>query len=203
MTTSFLDTVKARRSWYALNKGLPVSQGRITEIVEQAIQAVPSSFNSQSNRVAVLFGPEHDKLWDIVTNILQARVSKDQWASTSQKTAGFKAAAGTILFFVDNEVVQNFASELPTYAEQFPVWAAQSDPMLQHTIWTALASEGLGLNLQHYNPLIDELVAATWSLSVNWHLTGQLVFGGRAGPSPKPAEQQPLDGKLKVFDGSA
>ncbi|KAJ0327183.1 hypothetical protein COL5a_005974 [Colletotrichum fioriniae] len=199
MTNSFLDTIAVRRSWYALEKTLTLDQGKIKSMVGHAMQSVPSSFNSQSNRAVVLFGSEHDKLWDIVTDVLKARVTPDQWISTSQKTAGFKAAAGTVLFFVDDEVVQGFASKFPTYADQFPVWAAQSDAMLQHTIWTALSAEGLGANLQHYNPLIDDLVAAAWSLPSDWRLTAQLVFGGRIGPSPAPGEQKPLDGKLKVF----
>lgn len=93
---SFLETVKARRSWYALDKNLPVSRERIESIVRDAIQTVPSAFNSQTNRVVILFGDEHDKLWDIVTGVLKARVSEDQWASTGQKMAGFKAAAGTV-----------------------------------------------------------------------------------------------------------
>ncbi|KXH49709.1 nitroreductase [Colletotrichum nymphaeae SA-01] len=199
MTTPFLDTVAARRSWYALGKDLALDQGKIKTMVGHAMQSVPSSFNSQSNRAVVLFGTEHDKLWDIVTNVLKARVTPDQWISTSQKTAGFKAAAGTVMFFVDDEVVQTFASKFPTYSDQFPVWAAQSDAMLQHTIWTALSAEELGANLQHYNPLIDELAAAAWSLPPSWRLTAQLVFGERIGPSPAPGEQKPLDDKLKVF----
>ncbi|KAK0371146.1 nitroreductase [Colletotrichum limetticola] len=169
MTTPFLDTIAARRSWYALGKHLTIDQGKMKAMVGHAIQSVPSSFNSQSSRAVVLFGSEHDKLWDIVTNVLKAQVTPDQWISTSQKTAGFKAAAGT------------------------------SNAMLQHTIWTALSAEGLGANQQHYNPLIDESVAAAWSLPPNWRRTAQLVFGERIGPSPAPGEQEPLNDKLKVF----
>lgn len=95
---SFLDTVKARRTWYALDKSLPISPEDITRIVEDAIQAVPSAFNSQSNRAVVLFDAEHDKLWDIVTEVLKARVSEDQWLATGDKMAGFRAAAGTVCY---------------------------------------------------------------------------------------------------------
>ncbi|KAK1515042.1 nitroreductase [Colletotrichum costaricense] len=169
MTTPFLDTIAARRSWYALGKHLTIVQGKVRAMVGHAMQSVASPFNSQSNRAVVLFGSEHDKLWDIVTNMLKAQVTTDQWVSTSQKTAGFKAAAGT------------------------------SNAMLQHTIWTALSAEGLGAHQQHYNPLIDELVAAAWFLPPYWRLTAQIVFGERVGPSPALGEQKPLDDKLKVF----
>jgi predicted oxidoreductase (fatty acid repression mutant protein) len=32
--------------------------------------------------------------------------------------------------------------------------------LTQANVWTALAQENIGANLQHYNPVIDEAVAA-------------------------------------------
>lgn len=98
VAASFLDAIKARRTRYALDKNLPISEDEITRIVQEAIQAVPSSFNSQTNRAVVLFGNEHDRLWDIVTEVLSARVSEAQRESMGEKTAGFKAAAGTVRY---------------------------------------------------------------------------------------------------------
>ncbi len=99
-SSSFLNILKVRRSYYALNKTLPTpatSSDHITEIVEEAIQVVPSAFNSQSNRAVLLFGDEHDRLWDIVADVLRGHhVSKDPWESTCQKIGGFKAASGTV-----------------------------------------------------------------------------------------------------------
>ena len=69
------------------------------------------------------------------------------------------------------------------YAEKFPVWATQSDAMHQFAIWTALEAEGLGCNLQHYNPLIDAKVAAEWNVPKDWELNAQLVFGTPAAPA--------------------
>lgn len=94
--TPFLDALNARRTYYALNKTLPISHDRITQIVEEAIQAVPSAFNSQSNRAVVLLGTEHDKLWDIVADVMKTHVSEDQWDYTSQRITGFRAASGTV-----------------------------------------------------------------------------------------------------------
>ena len=45
--------------------------------------------------------------------------------------------------------------KFPLYAENFPVWASQANGMLQFGIWSGLTDMGLGVNLQHYNPLID------------------------------------------------
>jgi len=62
------------------------------------------------------------------------------------------------------------------------------------TVWTALEAEGFGANLQHYNPLIDEKIAATWNIPQVWSLKGQLVFGkpaGKAGEKTfKPLEER-------------
>ena len=56
--------------------------------------------------------------------------------------------------------------------------------MHQFALWTALEAEGLGCNLQHYNPLIDQRVRETWGVDTDWELNAQLVFGkpeGKAG----------------------
>lgn len=123
MTNSFLDTIAVRRSWYALEKTLTLDQGKIKSMVGHAMQSVPSSFNSQSNRAVVLFGSEHDKLWDIVTDVLKARVTPDQWISTSQKTAGFKAAAGTVCLAISQPSI--FTSCLQT-SIPFNYWSNPS-----------------------------------------------------------------------------
>jgi uncharacterized protein len=87
---------------------------------------------------------------------------------------------------------------MPHQAANFPVWATQSDGMLQHAIWTSLATEGIGANLQHYNGLIDQELTVSFDLPSSWRLTAQLVFGGRVG-EPSQKTPKPLEGKLKVF----
>ncbi len=84
------------------------------------------------------------------------------------------------------------------YADKFPLWASQSDGMLQFAVWTALEAEGLGANLQHYNPLIDQRVAAEWSVPESWKLNAQLVIGGRAGEAG-PKDSLPFEQTYKVF----
>lgn len=72
-----------------------------------------------------------------------------------------------------------------------------SDGAHQISLWTALELEGLGANLQHYNPLIDEKVRAEWKIPADWELKAQLVFGtpkeGSGEPGPKtfkPVEER-------------
>ncbi|TDZ21438.1 putative nitroreductase HBN1 [Colletotrichum sidae] len=193
-----LDAVKARRTYYPLSKDLPISTARIDEIVQTALTHVPSSFNSQSNRVVVLHGAEHSKFWDIATGVLKAIVPAEQWESTAGRMAMFKGGAGTVLFFEDQDVVNAFQEKFAVYADRFPGWAAQSDGMLQFTIWTALEAEGLGANLQHYNPLVDQQVAAEWKVPANWKLNAQLVFGGKTGEAG-PKEFKPIEEIFKTY----
>jgi len=102
------------------------------------------------------------------------------------------------MFFEDQTVVEGMQAKFPSYADKFPIWATQSDAMLQFTLWTALEAEGLGANLQHYNPIIDEKVAAAWKLPATWKLNAQLVFGGKTAPAGEKTVM-PLEERYKVF----
>ncbi|SJM72387.1 nitroreductase family protein [Psychrobacter piechaudii] len=190
---------EARRSIYALNNQLPVDKDQVVALVEHAILHTPSSFNSQSTRLVVLFEEDHKKLWQITEDTLRKIVNDDEkFKSTEQKLNGFKAGAGTVLFFEDQNVVKNLQENFALYADRFPVWSEHTSAMHQYVIWTALASLDIGANLQHYNPVIDEEVAKTWNIDSNWKLTAQMVFGGieqKAGDK----EFAPIDSRLKVY----
>lgn len=188
-----------RRSIYALNDQLPVSKDEIVKMVEHAILHTPSAFNSQSTRIVVLFDKDHNKLWDLTEETLRDIVGdEEKFAPTKQKIGGFRAAAGTILFFEDQTVVKNLQEAAPLYADKFPIWAEHTSAMHQYVLWTALASIDVGANLQHYNPVIDNKVAETWGIDDHWDLTAQLVFGGIEQPAGDK-EFQPIDERMKVF----
>lgn len=196
---SLIALIKNRRTYYPLSKDLgAVTPARIQELVKETTLHTPSSFNSQSNRLLVLFGTEHDKLWDITSETLKTIVPEAAWKPTGDKLAMFKGAAGTILFFDDNDVVSGMQSKFAPYADKFPVWASQSNGMQQFLLWTALEAEGLGANLQHYNPLIDQKVAEAWKVPAAWKLNAQLVFGGKTGEA-SPKEFMPIEERVKVF----
>ena len=188
-----------RRSIYALGSQLPVSNEEVVKLVEHAILHTPSSFNSQSTRVIILFGEEHQKLWQIAEDTLRAIVNDDeQFVSTKQKMDSFKAGAGTVLFFEDRKVVKSMQDNVPLYADKFPVYAQHTNAMHQYAVWTALASVGVGASLQHYSPIIDDKVAETWDVDKDWELVAQLVFGAIEQPAGDKTFE-PLDKRLKVF----
>ncbi|HFC8547764.1 TPA: nitroreductase family protein [Neisseria lactamica] len=195
---SLQQAAESRRSVYSLNKNLPVGKDEIVQIVEHAVLHTPSSFNSQSARVVVLFGEEHDKVWQFVEDALRAVVPADSFEPTAQKLNLFKAGAATILFYEDQNVVKGLQEQFPAYAANFPVWADQANAMVQYAVWTTLAAVGAGANLQHYNPLPDAAIAEAWNISENWLLRAQMVIGGIEGAAGEKAFE-PVAERLKVF----
>ena len=189
---------ETRRSIYALNKQLPVPATEVARLVEHAVRHTPSSFNSQSTRVVVLLGAEHEKLWKLAEEALAKIVPADSFKPTQDKLHAFAAAAGTVLFFEDQAVVKGLQEKFALYADNFPVWADQANAMHQYAIWTALASINVGASLQHYNPVIDEAVARTWNIPASWQLRAQLVFGGIAAPAGEKTFA-PVEDRLKVY----
>ncbi|MCM3145131.1 nitroreductase family protein [Brevibacillus sp. MER 51] len=198
MGKDFIAAVKDRRTYYGISKENVVSDERIKEIVQEAVKYTPSAFNSQSARVVVLLGTEHDKLWNITKETLRKIVPAENFGATEEKMNSFGSGYGTVLFFEDQNVVQNLMQQFEAYKDNFPIWSEQSSGMLQYVVWTALETEGFGASLQHYNPLIDEEVQQTWKLPSEWKLRAQMPFGK---PTAQPAEKQfqSLDERVKFF----
>lgn len=194
----FMEAVKERRTYYQINNKATISDDRIEELVKEAVLHVPSSFNSQSARLVVLLKKEHETFWEFVKEVLKPQVPEDQFPKTEQKLDGFKAGYGTILFFEDPKPVNNLQTAFPLYADHFPQWSEHTTAMHQFTLWTALEAEGMGANLQHYNPVIDQTAKGHWNMPQEWSLKAQLVFGGRAG-EPGKKEFQPAEERMFVY----
>ncbi|MBD8006082.1 nitroreductase family protein [Bacillus norwichensis] len=194
----FYTAVKERRSIYGISKESPISDEKIEEVVAHAIKHAPTAFNSQSGRVVLLLGENHDKLWNITESALRELVPEDQFEPTAQKMEAFRSGYGTVLFFEDTNVVKGLQEQFPPYADKFPEYAQQSSGMLQYIVWTALELEGFGATLQHYQPLIDEAVQKIWNVPENWTLMAQMPFGKPMG-APGEKQFQSVDERLKVF----
>lgn len=176
--SAFNQLQTARRSIYSIGKNVELSKDSLTALIKQTVRETPSSFNSQSSRVVVLFGTEHEKLWDIVLDTLRKIVPADAFAATEAKVNGcFKAGFGTVLYFEDQDVVTGLQQQFAAYAENFPIWSEQSGGMAQYAVWLALTEAGLGATVQHYNPIIDQEVAKTWGIPASWKLRAQMPFG--------------------------
>ncbi|KAB8244172.1 Nitroreductase-like protein [Aspergillus flavus] len=198
-SASLLAALANRRSYYALRRESPIPDSKIQSILGSIMHKTPSAFNSQTTRTILLLNQEHEKLWNITKDVLLARIGPERFKPTGAKLDGFKAAYGTVLFYEDQPVIEDLKAKFPLYAENFEPWSEHTSGMHQLMAWVALEEEGFGANLQHYNPIIDEKVAANWNVPASWKLRAQLVFGVPEGDRPAEKEKKELGEVLKVY----
>ena len=148
--------------------------------------------------MALLLGSAHQTLWKITLAALRPLVPPEKFAATQAKIQDFAAGAGTVLFFIDDNVTADFQKRFPLYRDHFSIWAEQAQGMLQYIVWTLLAEHRIGASLQHYNPLIDAKVNRLFHLPSNWRLSAQMPFGKIAAPA-EPKTFLPIENRLKIF----
>ncbi len=198
MEKSFINAIKDRRSYYALSRESTISDERIQEILEAALLHAPSSMNSQSTRMVLLLGENHDRFWNMLLEVMKNILSKEQYPTTESKLLGFKNSYGTVLFFEDQKVVEELSQKYSLYAANFPKWSLQTAAIHEFIVWTALEQEGMGASLQHYNELIQNQVIKEWNLPDSWLLNAQMPFG-KPVALPGEKQHQSLDTRLKIF----
>ena len=196
--TTFTDTLKNRRSIYHLGRNVSLSNEELTTLIKEAIKESPTAFNEQSTLAVILFGDAHEKLWEITEEALRPLTPAEAFPNTQNKLAGFKNGYGTVLFFKDTDVVKGLQEQFELYADNFPDWSEQSNGIATANTWVALVDKGLGANLQHYNPVIDEAVAKEWNIPSNWKLRSQLVFGSPETPAGEKEYMNDAD-RFRVF----
>lgn len=195
---NLLTAFENRRSIYALNNTLPVSKQAVVDMVEHAILHTPSAFNSQTTRIIILFGDEHKRLWDIAENNLREIVGDGNFSSTEQKMDSFRAGAGTVLLFEDQDDIKKLQEQFALYADSFPVWAEHTNAMHQYVIWTTLSEIGIGANLQHYTPVFEQDITQAFNVPSNWSLIAQIPFGGISAPAGDK-DFKPISERLQVL----
>ncbi|KGD75128.1 nitroreductase [Tatumella morbirosei] len=183
MSQGFNELSAKRRTIYALGPDLPLTDDEVISLIQTAIKNAPSAFNSQSSRALILLGDQHKTFWSLTKEQLRKHVPAEAFEATDKKINGFAAAAGSVLFFEDKDVVTGLQQKFAAYADNFPVWSEHSTGIAQYAVWLALAEQGIGANLQHYNPLVDEDVRNTWNVPASWKLRAQLNFGSVEAPA--------------------
>ena len=196
--SGFMDAVMKRRSVRVLGEDLSMDDKELVRLLGKLVLNLPTANNMQSTRMVLLLGEEHGKLWDIVLDTLKKQPGSNIGERTEKKIAGFRAGHGSILFFDDEAVTRKYMEKYPLYADNYPLWALQQNGMLQFSVWTALAEQGIGASLQHYNPLINNEVKQTWNLPGQWELYAQMPFGEKR---EELAEKkfEPLENRLFIF----
>ena len=129
MSKSFLEAVKARRTFYGLSKDIVVPADRIKEIVGEAVNHTPSAFNSQSSRVVVLFGEQSDKLWSITKESLRQIVPAESFAATEERINRIRERLWYDLVFRRSSRRERLARTICVLCRQFPDLV---EPVLGH-----------------------------------------------------------------------
>lgn len=196
---TLLELAQKRRSCYALGNHIALTPPQITELVEACVKQAPSAFNAQSARVLILLDEQHQRFWHLIKTALQKIVPPENFAPTEEKITGFSKAVGTLLFYEDWLAVEALQRRFPLYKDSFPIWAYQSNGMLEYLIWLALAEQNIGANLQHYNGLIDDEIARSFQVHSTWKLVAQMPFGNVVSP-PKEKDFLPPNMRVRVCE---
>lgn len=197
MAAQYLKAIANRRTIYTLSKESPISNDKIQELITDTLKHTPSAFNSQAGRIVILFGKEHDKLWQIGDETVKTKLPQ-AYDALKDKIAGFAAGYGTVMYFEDESTLAGMKEKHP--GMPFGQWSEHSSGMAQIHAWDALELEGFGANLQHYNflPGFTDSVRKQWNLPETYDLKSQLVFGKPTAP-PKEKTFAPLEDRVKVF----
>lgn len=194
----FQKLAEKRRSIYTLGTTTQITEPELNELFKSCLYNAPSAFNSQSSRLIVLYGEAYQSFWQMVLSTLQKIVPPEKFPATQERIISFTTGIGTILFFEDADIIQGLQQKMPTYADNFPIWAEHANAMLQYMIWTALAEQNIGASLQHYNPLIDEKTHLLFDIPASWKLIAQMPFGSIR-QAPESKSHEPLDKRIKIF----
>lgn len=188
---SIIKSLANRRTYYNLDKNIPVLEKEIEAKIKEVTELVPDAFDMKSARVVLIFGKNHDRMWDEIYNVFEGKVSR-------KKIDSFKAGAGTILFFYDEKTVKKMQEQFSLYADNFPVWANQANGMLQISVWSVLRELDIGASLQHYNPVIDEKIKEIFSIPKEYKMVAQMPFGGIV-DEPDKKEMEDIDQRVTVI----
>lgn len=188
---SIRESLKKRRTYYNINKELPVPEEEVVLAVQGLTELVPDAFNMKSARAVVVLGEKQDQLWNRIYDAFGGQVPRE-------KIDSFKSGAGTILYFYDSAVIKAMQEQFPLYADNFPVWANQANGMLQLAVWSGLRELGIGASLQHYNPVIDETVRELAGVPGSYVLLAQMPFGGIVS-EPEAKEKEVIAKRVTVL----
>ena len=74
--TQLTEILQKRRSVYALNRNLPVSEEAVIDLVKKVTELVPDAFNMKSQRVIIALGDKQDALWDGIYDAFGGKVAR-------------------------------------------------------------------------------------------------------------------------------
>lgn len=192
------DDLEMRRSVYALNDSLPISDDKLTKLVEKCLLNCPTAFNAQSARLVILFGDKHQTYWNMVRESLAKVAEASKLDSALNRLENFAKAYGTIVFYEDTDVLEEMTEKFADYADKMDNWLQQSNAILEYMIWQCLAENKIGASLQHYGNLVEQEAKNEYDLPERWQWVAEMPFGGIAAPAGEKTFE-PVEKRLKVL----
>lgn len=175
------ELVKKRRTQYAIGKNTELSNEEIADYITQIVKDVPTAFNSQTSRVAVVFGENSVKLWDHILDVQKDVLQGEMWDMMSGVMEGAKNGLGTVLFFEDLDAVE----AMPVNGTRGEAYKQNNNANTQYATWLGITQLGLGGSLQHFNvgyeQGFDKSVKELLDLPERWELQAQMPFGSIEG----------------------
>lgn len=179
--SNLTELVKNRRSQYVIGNNTDLTNEEIVERITEIVRDVPSAANSQTTRIAFVFGDKNVELWDHILEVQKDVLQGDMWERMSGVMEGAKNAVGTILFFEDLEAVK----EMPTSPSRVEIYKQNNNANVQYAVWLALTEMNLGGSLQHmnvgYQQGFDKSVKELLGLPEHWEMQAQMPFGSIEG----------------------
>ena len=173
-----MDVIEKRRSNYDLGNNLEISKKDLINLLRKIIYYAPSPFNVQSSKIVLLNKKSHHLLWTtVVEEFLKKNNNGDLLDSDKARIKREDKAYGTILFYKDERVIEEFKEKLDTYEQKsLDSWCIEESAMLQMNIWNELRLRNIGAHIVHFDD-IDEEVSVAFDIDKNYKLVAMMVFG--------------------------
>lgn len=133
VTKSFLEAVANRRTIYAISsENAPVDTSRVHEIITDIVKHTPSPYNAQTARAVIVSGEQHIKYWNHVYEAMPNVLPAEVWPMMEPRVKAFRdGGAGTVLWFEDQDSVQELIKSHPMITPFAESWSDQSSGMHQ------------------------------------------------------------------------
>ncbi|HHV03697.1 MAG TPA: nitroreductase [Bacteroidales bacterium] len=197
--TAFLDLATKRLSQYHLGSKAEHSIEEIAQYLAEVANQAPSAMNIQASRLVVLQGEDHKKFWELIKDTQKNVLSEDMFDWFMGVYNGAVSGLGTVLFFEDRAVYENFPNPNPTAREKIKM---RNSAIIQYGTWLALTDLGYGASMQHNNLGFEEgydrPVRELFDLPDTWEMTAQMPFGSIETPD-ESKEKISLETQLRLL----
>lgn len=173
-----MDVIEKRRSNYDLENNIELSKKDLINLLRKIVYYSPSPFNVQSSKVVFLNKKSHNLLWNtVVEEYLKKNNNGELLDSEKARIKRESKAYGTILFYKDEQIIEEFKENLDDYEKrEFDGWCTEESAMLQMNVWNELRLKNIGAHLVHFDN-IDEEISVAFDINKKYKLVAMMVFG--------------------------